>query len=208
MLDTQSFLKQAERRYAKTVGLGVLCLALGLSSIASPVWAMGRAPNEAEKQAAKQDTKRDAASSSGGKGVQGASGGKGASANACELVLANFNQQELKQQIDVAQLSEIVRHLDAHKRLPNYFVTKKLAAELGWSPGTYFNSVPALRGKSIGGDRFGNFERRLPQGQWQEADLDYRGKKRNAKRIVFSRDGDRYVTIDHYDSFKKVPTCQ
>ena len=202
------------------MGLGMLYFALGLSSTTSTAWAMGKAPNEAEKQAATQAGKpatqaaKDAQGanktheSNGDKANQGVQNNPVAQANACERILADFNQQQLKQQIDVAQLSEIVRHLDTHKRLPNYFITKKQAAELGWSPGTYFNSVPALRGKSIGGDRFGNFERRLPQGQWQEADLDYRGKKRNAKRIVFSRDVERYVTIDHYDSFKKVPACQ
>jgi len=65
-----------------------------------------------------------------------------------------------------------------------------------------------LRGKSIGGDHFGNYERRLPRGQWQEADLDYRGKKRNAKRLVFAQAGQQYVTVDHYETFHKVPACR
>lgn len=167
------------------------CLVLALSLGAQSAWAMGKSPTESEKQAAQQTKSASSVV-----------------ANTCEYVLAGFNNKQLKQQIDVAQLSEIVRSLDQHNRLPAYFITKRQAGELGWSPGTYFNSVPDLRGKSIGGDRFGNFERRLPQGQWQEADLDYRGKKRNAKRLVFSRNGERYVTIDHYDSFKKVPPCQ
>ena len=190
----------------------VSCLVLSLSLGAQSAWAMGKAPTESEKQATQQSTQVNSQSKAKNEtSKQSAQQSKSpgtVAANTCERVLADFNKQQLKQQIDVAQLSEIVRSLDQDNRLPAYFITKRQAGELGWSPGTYFNSVPALRGKSIGGDRFGNFERRLPQGQWQEADLDYRGKKRNAKRLVFSRNGERYVTIDHYDSFKKVPPCQ
>lgn len=31
-----------------------------------------------------------------------------------------------------------------------------------------------------------------PAGRWQEADLDYRGGKRNAKRLVFAGSGRRF----------------
>ena len=126
----------------------------------------------------------------------------------CEIVLDVFNKKTLGGRIDPAQLSDIVRSLARHQQLPGYFVTKRQARDAGWSPGRYFSDIPALRGKSIGGDRFGNFERRLPQGQWKEADLDYRGKKRNAKRLVFSQSGQQYVTVDHYETFHKVPACQ
>ena len=54
VIRTQSLLKQVERRFAKTMGLGMLYFALGLSSTTSTAWAMGKAPNEAEKQAATQ----------------------------------------------------------------------------------------------------------------------------------------------------------
>lgn len=131
------------------------------------------------------------------------------SEQSCEVVLSKFNRSELKSQLDdVEQFVEIIRSLNKDNRLPSYFVTKKEAGDLGWEPGTPFNRIPALKDKSIGGDRFGNYEKRLPKGQWQEADLDYKGNKRNAKRLVFSRDGERYVTINHYDSFSQVPTCQ
>ena len=126
----------------------------------------------------------------------------------CEVVLDKFNKESLQGQIDPAQLTDMVRSLAARRRLPAQFVTKNQARDAGWSPGRYFTDIPQLRGKSIGGDRFGNVERRLPKGQWQEADLDYRGKKRNAKRLVFSDTGDQYVTVDHYETFHKVPACQ
>lgn len=126
----------------------------------------------------------------------------------CDVVLRHFNRTALNGKIDVAQLSDIIRTLEKANHLPAYFITKKEASRLGWRPGVYFNRIAALKGKSIGGDYFGNFEKRLPYGKWQEADLDYRGKKRNAKRLVFSRDGQRYVTIDHYERFHQVPSCQ
>ena len=58
---------------------------------------------------------------------------------------------------------------------------------------------------SIGGDKFGNFEGKLEKKQgrkYYEADIDYDGKKRNAKRIVFSNDGLIYYTDDHYNTFE------
>ena len=61
---------------------------------------------------------------------------------------------------------------------------------------------PFAPGKSIGGDRFGNYERRLPAGSYKECDIDTKGKKsRGAKRIVFSNDGLIYYTDDHYETF-------
>lgn len=93
-------------------------------------------------------------------------------------------------------------------QLPGKFVTKRQAQQAGWRPGRDLWRVPALGGKSIGGDRFGNREGRLPRGDWREADLDYRGGHRGAKRLLFSRDGLRRVTVDHYQTFVEVPPCR
>lgn len=67
-----------------------------------------------------------------------------------------------------------------------------------------------LRGKSLGGDRFGNYAKKLPDGRrkWREADLDYRGGRRDPKRLIFSTDGLRVVTVDHYQIFREIPACQ
>ncbi len=43
--------------------------------------------------------------------------------------------------------------------LPKNFITKRQARALGWQGGSL---EPYAPGKSIGGDRFGNYERRLP----------------------------------------------
>ena len=89
--------------------------------------------------------------------------------------------------------------------LPRNFITKKQARELGWKGGPL---EPYAPGKSIGGDRFGNYERRLPLlkgGFYKECDIDTRGKPRGAKRLVFTSRGKRiYYTDDHYMSFKEV----
>ena len=90
--------------------------------------------------------------------------------------------------------------------LPPNYITKKEAQALGWvsSKGNLWEVAP---GKSIGGDRFGNYEGLLPKAKgrtWTECDIDFDGGKRNGKRIVFSSDGLIYYTDDHYESFEEV----
>jgi ribonuclease T1 len=90
--------------------------------------------------------------------------------------------------------------------LPDRWITKREAEELGWRPGRDLCDV--AEGLSIGGDRFGNREGRLPARQgrrWTEADLDFDCGRRGAKRLVFSSDRLIFVTVDHYDSFHEVP---
>ena len=89
--------------------------------------------------------------------------------------------------------------------LPRNFITKSAARALGWNGGPL---EPYAPGKSIGGDRFGNYEQRLPRlkaGSYKECDIDTRGRPRGAKRLVFTQDGRRiYYTGDHYKTFKEV----
>ena len=84
----------------------------------------------------------------------------------------------------------------ADKRIPNR------SARNGWTGGSLEKYAP---GKSIGGDRFGNYEGRLPEAPdriYTECDIDTLGKSsRGAKRIVFSNDGLIFYTDDHYTSF-------
>jgi len=130
-------------------------------------------------------------------------------AESCENVVAALNGK-LSLKIDEAELVEILHHLHATegRQLPEKFVTKSQARSRGWKPGRDLWSVSSLKGDSIGGDRFGNFEGRLPKNKWKEADLDYKGGKRGAKRLVFSSNGKRYVTVDHYQNFTEVPSCR
>ena len=60
-------------------------------------------------------------------------------------------------------------------------------------------------GYYIGGDRFGNYEGLLPDGDYRECDIDSLGKERGAKRIVYDlTDWDIYYTGDHYKSFTQL----
>ena len=107
---------------------------------------------------------------------------------------------------DVPGFVEAVTSIRRDGRLPARYVDKREAERLGWRPGEDLCRV--AHGRSIGGDRFGNFERRLPERQgrtWREADLDFACGRRGARRLVFSSDGLVFVTIDHYETFREVP---
>lgn len=98
---------------------------------------------------------------------------------------------------------DVALYIHVYGHLPSNFITKKEAEKLGWSGGSL---EPYAPGKSIGGDRFGNYEGLLPKKtgrSYTECDIDTLGKKsRGAKRIVFSNDGLIYYTDDHYASFE------
>lgn len=101
---------------------------------------------------------------------------------------------------------EVAAYLFQFKKLPSNFITKNKAQDLGWvaSKGNLWKVTDQM---SIGGDKFGNFEGRLPKKngrQYYEADIDYRGGTRGPKRIVYSNDGLIYYTEDHYNSFEKL----
>ena len=74
---------------------------------------------------------------------------------------------------------------------------------MGWDS-SLGNLNKVAPGKSIGGDKFGNNEGKLPDGKkYKECDIDTLGaKSRGAKRIVFSNDGLIYYTEDHYETFE------
>ena len=97
---------------------------------------------------------------------------------------------------------DVALYIHTYGRLPDNFITKKQARELGWDGGSVEVYAP---GKCIGGDRFGNYEGLLPEKDgrsYTECDIDTLGKSsRGAKRIIFSNDGLIYYTDDHYASF-------
>ena len=100
----------------------------------------------------------------------------------------------------------IADYIFAHGELPDNFITKKEAQALGWDSSENYVSDVAP-GKSIGGDRFGNYEELLPTKSGRtctEADANYVSGPRGAERIVFSSDGLVYYTDDHYESFTKM----
>lgn len=98
---------------------------------------------------------------------------------------------------------DVALYIHTYGHLPDNFITKKEAQNLGWPGG---DLEPYAPGKCIGGSRFGNYEGLLPEAKgrtYTECDVDTLGaKSRGAKRIVFSNDGLIYYTGDHYESFE------
>ena len=101
---------------------------------------------------------------------------------------------------------EVAAYLQEYHHLPDNYLTKNEAYDLGWDPDEG-NLWDVAEGMSIGGDKFGNREGLLPKEsgrQYYECDIDYEGGYRNGKRIVFSNDGLIYYTEDHYESFEQL----
>ena len=96
---------------------------------------------------------------------------------------------------------DVARYIKQFGALPRNFITKSQARALGWRGGPL---EPYAPGKSIGGDRFGNYERRLPNDSYRECDIDTRGKPRGAKRLVFTPRRRVYYTDDHYKTLREV----
>ena len=98
---------------------------------------------------------------------------------------------------------DVAAYIHNFGTLPGNFITKNEAKKLGWnsSDGNLWDVAP---GKSIGGDRFGNREGLLPDGDYKECDVNYDGGYRGAERLIFGTDGSIYYTNDHYKSFTQL----
>ncbi len=103
----------------------------------------------------------------------------------------------------ITEENTVISYIKQNHRLPDYYITKSEAKKQGWIP-SQGNLCEVLPGKAIGGDHFGNREGKLPRGEkYFEADVNYNCGNRNADRIVFTKNGDVYLTKDHYTSFQK-----
>ena len=100
---------------------------------------------------------------------------------------------------------DVAAYIYEWEELPPNFITKSEAQKLGWDS-SKGNLWDVAYGKSIGGDRFGNREGLLPEGEeYRECDVNYAGGYRDAERLVYSIDDyDIYYTDDHYESFSQV----
>lgn len=109
-------------------------------------------------------------------------------------------------QASIDELTEerkVISYVKQNHRLPEYYITKNEARKQGWNP-SKGNLCDVLPGKAIGGDKFGNREGRLPDGEkYFEADVNYHCGSRKADRIIFTENGDVYLTKNHYKSFEK-----
>ena len=98
---------------------------------------------------------------------------------------------------------DVAAYIHTFGTLPGNYITKNEAKALGWnsSSGNLWDVAP---GKSIGGDRFGNREGRLPKGSYTECDVNYNGGYRGSERLIFEKNGSIYYTNDHYQSFTQL----
>jgi len=117
---------------------------------------------------------------------------------------ANWDEEVIVEDSYYTSKEDVGLYIHTYNKLPKNFITKKEAVDLGWksSEGNLWEVTDKM---SIGGDKFGNREGKLPNDgdrQYYECDIDYDGGYRGAKRIVYSNDGLIYYTEDHYESFE------
>ena len=121
---------------------------------------------------------------------------------AAEATTAPETERKLDRNGSYTSRDDVALYIHQYGKLPGNFITKAEAQKLGWSGGSLEKYAP---GKSIGGNRFGNYEGKLPKKSgrtYTECDIDTRGASaRGAKRIVLSNDGLIYYTNDHYNTF-------
>ena len=112
--------------------------------------------------------------------------------------------EEISEDGEYTSKEDVAAYIHQYGHLPSNYITKKEAQKLGWD--SYAGNLDEVApGKSIGGDRFGNYEGKLPSGkEYHECDIDFTGGYRGSKRIIYSDDGDVYYTEDHYNTFEKL----
>ncbi|MCY0969994.1 ribonuclease domain-containing protein [Chryseobacterium wangxinyae] len=116
---------------------------------------------------------------------------------------ANKSQSGSQTIDELTKEKTVIAYVKQNHQLPDYYVTKNEAKKQGWNP-SQGNLCEVLPGKAIGGDYFGNREGKLPKGEnYSEADVNYNCGNRNGDRIVFTKNGEVYLTKNHYKSFEK-----
>lgn len=113
---------------------------------------------------------------------------------------------KIKEDQEYTSKEDVHLYLVKYKKLPKNYITKEEAKKLGWDISKNNLSDIAV-GKSIGGDRFGNYENKLPMENgrvYKEADIGYTSGHRNTQRLVYSNDGLYYYTSDHYKTFEQL----
>mgnify|MGYP003294807315 CR=1 FL=1 len=111
----------------------------------------------------------------------------------------------------------VAAYLCKFDKLPHNYVGKNEGQKLYEAQGNTFskwNFNPwTTLGVMIGGDTFDNFaddpnpdyyHPTLPEGNYHEADVDYSGKNRGTKRLVYQTDCVIYYTADHYENFERL----
>lgn len=102
----------------------------------------------------------------------------------------------------------VAGYLCRYGKLPRNYKTKSEARQLYENLGNSFskwNFNPwETLGVMVGGDVFSNRENLLPERSYRECDVDYSGKNRGTKRLVYADSCIIYYTGDHYSHFTKL----
>jgi guanyl-specific ribonuclease Sa len=118
-------------------------------------------------------------------------------------VVKSSNQNSTGDISQITKAEVVIEFVKVNHQLPDFYLTKNKAKKLGWIP-SKANLCEVLPGRAIGGDHFSNREKQLPEGeQYFEADVNFSCGSRNADRIIFTKNGDVYLSTDHYKSFQK-----
>ncbi len=179
--------------------LGLSLMGCGKASAPAPESGVVQEQVKENAPAAEQDsTASDETTSANAKDTSKEQGSAGADAGAASGVSEDGTY---------TSKDEVALYLHTYGHLPSNYITKDEAEDAGWKT-EGLSLDEACPGKSIGGDRFGNREGKLPKAKgrtWYECDIDYRGgRSRNAKRILYSNDGLIYYTEDHYKTFEQL----
>ena len=121
-----------------------------------------------------------------------------------ELVIYDDTEKKgITESGEYSRPEEVAEYIHTYGHLPSNYITKGDAEDLGWDnrAGNLWIVAP---GKSIGGNRFGNYEGLLPKGNYRECDVNYYGGYRGDERLIYDNKGNIYYTDDHYETFTKL----
>lgn len=119
---------------------------------------------------------------------------------------AGLKEQALAEDGWYYSRDDVALYLHTYNHLPTNYLTKNEAEALGWN-NKEGNLWDVADGYCIGGNRFGNYEGRLPEKSgrtWHECDVNYQGGYRGSDRLLYSTDGLIYYTEDHYNTFTQL----
>ena len=115
---------------------------------------------------------------------------------------AGLKEQALAEDGWYYSRDDVALYLHTYNHLPTNYLTKNEAEALGWN-NKEGNLWDVADGYCIGGNRFGNYEGKLPEKSgrtWHECDVNYQGGYRGSDRLLYSTDGLIYYTEDHYNT--------
>lgn len=119
---------------------------------------------------------------------------------------AGLKEQALAEDGRYYSRDDVALYLHTYNHLPTNYLTKNEAEALGWN-NKEGNLWDVADGCCIGGNRFGNYEGKLPEKSgrtWHECDVNYQGGYRGSDRLLYSTDGLIYYTEDHYNTFTQL----